>query len=97
MYLTTSRFGAANALYVNQHDGTFRDVAAEAGVASLNRPGEGVSMGAVWGDYDNDGNEDLFVYKWGYPQLLHNLDAHNPTSQQYQETNGEAVGEPSVN
>jgi len=73
LYLTTSRFGAANALYVNQHDGTFRDVAAEAGVASLNRPGEGVSMGAVWGDYDNDGNEDLFVYKWGYPQLLHNL------------------------
>ena len=73
LYFTTSRFGAANALYVNQHDGTFRDVAADAGVASLNRPGEGVSMGAVWGDYDNDGNEDLFVYKWGYPQLLHNL------------------------
>ena len=73
LYFTTSRFGASNALYVNQHDGTFRDVAAEAGVASLNRPGEGVSMGAVWGDYDNDGNEDLFVYKWGYPQLLHNL------------------------
>ena len=73
LYFTTSRFGAANALYVNQHDGTFRDVAADAGVGSLNRPGEGVSMGAVWGDYDNDGNEDLFVYKWGYPQLLHNL------------------------
>src|SRR2546430_7560164 len=73
LYFTTSRFGAANALYVNQHDGTFRDVAADAGVGSLNRPGEGVSMGAVWGDYDNDGYEDLFVYKWGYPQLLHNL------------------------
>src|SRR5216117_2863048 len=73
LYFTTSRFGASNALYLNQKDRTFRDVSAEAGVALLNRPGEGVSMGAVWGDYDNDGFEDLFVYKWGYPQLLHNL------------------------
>src|SRR5712691_8621435 len=73
LYFTTSRFGAANALYLNQRDGTFRDVAAEAGVASLNRAGEGASMGAVWGDYDNDGFEDLLVYKWGYPQLFHNL------------------------
>jgi hypothetical protein len=73
LYFTTSRFGAANALYINNHDGTFHDAAAEAGVAQLNRPGEGVSMGAVWGDYDNDGNEDLFVYKWGYLQLFHNL------------------------
>src|SRR6266513_1950547 len=61
LYFTSSRFGAANALYVNQKDGTFRDVAAEAGVggAAVNRAGEGVSMGAVWGDYDNDGSEDL--------------------------------------
>src|SRR5438105_192763 len=73
LYFTTSRFGAPNALYLNQHDGTFRNVAAEAGVADLNRPGEGVSMGAVWGDYDNDGLEDLLVYRWGYPVLLHNL------------------------
>jgi hypothetical protein len=73
LYFTTSRFGAANALYLNQKDGTFRDVAAQAGVASLNRAAEGASMGAVWGDYDNDGLEDVLVYKWGYPQLLHNL------------------------
>src|SRR5438874_11539321 len=73
LYFTNSRFGAPNALYLNQHDGTFRNVAAEAGVGDLNRPGEGVSMGAVWGDYDNDGLEDLLVYRWGYPVLLHNL------------------------
>src|SRR6266550_4312436 len=73
LYFTSSRFGASNALYLNQQDGTFRDVAAEAGVAAVNRAGEGVSMGAVWGDYDNDGYEDLLVYKWGYPQLFHNL------------------------
>jgi len=73
LYFTSSRFGTANALYINQKDGTFRDVAAAAGVGAVNRAGEGVSMGAVWGDYDNDGFEDLLVYKWGYPQLFHNL------------------------
>jgi len=73
LYFTNSRFGYPNALYLNLGDGHFRDVAAEAGVADLNREGEGVSMGAVWGDYDNDGWEDLLVYKWGYPQLFKNL------------------------
>jgi hypothetical protein len=29
-------------------------------------------MGAVWADYDNDGYEDLFVYKWGRPELFRN-------------------------
>ncbi len=29
-------------------------------------------MGAVWGDYDNDGFEDLFLYKYGRPELFHN-------------------------
>jgi hypothetical protein len=29
-------------------------------------------MGAVWGDYDADGYEDLFLYKWGRPELFHN-------------------------
>ena len=41
-------------------------------VAAVNRTGTGVSMGAVWGDYDNDGFEDLFVYKYGRPELFHN-------------------------
>jgi len=31
-----------------------------------------VSMGAVFGDYDNDGFEDLFLYRWGRPELFHN-------------------------
>ena len=73
LYFTNSRFGFPNALYRNRGDGTFEDVAGAAGVADVNRPGEGVSMGAVWGDYDNDGLEDLLIYKWGYLQLFHNL------------------------
>ena len=38
----------------------------------LNTEGSGVSMGAVWADYNNDGYEDLFVYKWGKPELFKN-------------------------
>ena len=29
-------------------------------------------MGAVWGDYDNDGFEDLLLYKYGRPELFRN-------------------------
>src|SRR5690242_5402635 len=72
LYVTNSGEGSKNALYKNNHDGTFTDVAAEIGIADVNQPGTGVSMGAVWGDYDNDGYEDLFLYKWGRPELFHN-------------------------
>ncbi|HVZ48127.1 MAG TPA: VCBS repeat-containing protein, partial [Gemmatimonadaceae bacterium] len=73
LYFTNSRFGAPNALYINNGDGTFRDVAREAGIADVNAPGVGVSMGAVWGDYDNDGHEDLLVYRYGKLSLFKNL------------------------
>ncbi len=77
LYFTNSHFGAPNALYHNRGDGTFEDVAASAGLADLNAPGEGVSMGAVWGDIDNDGHEDLLVYRYGYLSLYHNVDGHH--------------------
>ncbi len=72
IYVTNSGEGSKNSLFRNMADGTFKDVAGELGVADLNQVGTGVSMGAVWGDYDNDGYEDLFVYKWGKPELFHN-------------------------
>lgn len=72
IYVTNSGEGSHNALYRNQGDGTFRDVAAEVGLADVNLPGTGVSTGAVWGDYDNDGFEDVLIYKWGKPELFHN-------------------------
>src|SRR5256714_2722076 len=77
IYLTNSRFGEPNALYRNKGDGTFEDVAASAGLADLNKPGEGVSMGAVWGDFDNDGREDVLVYRYGYLALYKNLDGRH--------------------
>ena len=77
LYFTNSRFGTPNALYRNKHDGTFEEVAASAGLADLNRVGEGVSMGGVWGDFDNDGREDLLVYRYGYLALFRNLDGHH--------------------
>ncbi|HUG92267.1 MAG TPA: CRTAC1 family protein [Planctomycetaceae bacterium] len=71
-YVTNSGEGSLNRLYRNGGDGTFRDVAAAMGLADVNQAGTGVSMGAVWGDYDNDGYEDLFLYKYGRPELFHN-------------------------
>jgi len=79
IYVTNSCVGCENALYRNLGDGTFRDVAAELGVADVNQPGTGVSMGAVWGDYDNDGYEDLLLIKWGRPELFHNDHGHGFT------------------
>jgi tetratricopeptide (TPR) repeat protein len=48
-------FGRKN-LYRNNGDGTFTDVAAQAGVEDV-----GAGMGVCWLDYDNDGVEDLYV------------------------------------
>jgi enediyne biosynthesis protein E4 len=72
VYVTNSGEGSKNSLYRNLGKGTFEDVAAQVGLADLNQVGTGVSMGAVWGDYDNDGYDDLFLYKWGKPELYHN-------------------------
>lgn len=79
IYVTNSAEGSKNALYRNQHDGTFKDVAEQLGVANVNQPGTGVSMGAIWGDYDNDGYEDLLLIKWGRPELFHNDGGHGFT------------------
>lgn len=69
-YVSNSGPGSKNALYRNLGDWKFEDVASKMGVADLNQ--DESCMGAVWGDYDNDGYEDLLVYKWGRPQLFHN-------------------------
>jgi hypothetical protein len=55
------------ALFHNNHDGTFTDVAAKAGVTN-DRWGIGVAVA----DYDNDGWPDIFVSNWGKNRLYHN-------------------------
>ncbi|MHC4064430.1 MAG: CRTAC1 family protein, partial [Planctomycetota bacterium] len=71
LYVTDSRKGTPNHLYRNNGDGTFSDVAAQAGLADVN--GEaGTSMDCVWGDYDNDGWIDLYVVRWGTDALFRN-------------------------
>lgn len=74
IYFTNSRTGSLNALYHNLHNGQFEDVAGQLGVADVNKMGSGVSMGAVWGDYNNDGFTDLLLYKWGKPELFENVE-----------------------
>jgi len=56
-----------SALFHNNHDGTFTDVAAKAGVTN-DRWGYGVSVA----DYDNDGWPDIFIGNYGKNRLLHN-------------------------
>ncbi len=55
------------ALFHNNHDGTFTDVAAQAGVTN-DRWGYGVAIG----DFDNDGWPDIVVTNWGKNRLYHN-------------------------
>jgi hypothetical protein len=56
-----------NRLYRNKGNGTFEDVTARAGLVQ-----SGWGQGACAGDYDNDGDEDLFVTYWGQNRLYRN-------------------------
>jgi hypothetical protein len=55
------------ALFHNNHDGTFTNVAEKAGVTN-----DRWGFGAVVGDFDNDGWPDLYVTNFGKNRLYHN-------------------------
>lgn len=73
------------ALFHNNHDGTFTNVTAKAGVAN-DRWGYGV----VIGDYDNDGWPDIYVTNFGKNRLYHNN--HDGTFTDVAEKAGVALG-----
>ncbi len=73
------------ALFHNNHDGTFTDVAQQAGVTN-DRWGFGVAVG----DYENDGWPDLYVTNFGKNRLYHNN--HDGTFTDVAEKAGVALG-----
>jgi hypothetical protein len=73
------------ALFHNNHDGTFTDIAQQAGVTN-DRWGFGVAVG----DYDNDGWPDLYVTNFGKNRLYHNN--HDGTFTDVAEKAGVALG-----
>ncbi len=63
-----SRNGEPNQLYHNNGDGTFTNVTERAGVGD-----KGLCLGAVWGDFNDDGYPDLYVVNdFGRKTLYHN-------------------------
>ena len=73
------------ALFHNNHDGTFTNIAEKAGVTN-NRWGFGVAIA----DYDNDGWPDIYVSNFGKNRLYHNN--HNGTFTDVAEKAGVALG-----
>lgn len=64
--------GATDALWRNNGDGTFTDVAPQLGMDNPGRSREEGGVGCAVGDYDNDGYLDLFVPNYGVNALYHN-------------------------
>jgi hypothetical protein len=61
-------------LYHNKGDGTFEDVARALGFGVL-----GMVKGVSWGDFDNDGLLDLYVSRFGKPNMLFHNGGRGPT------------------
>ena len=70
LYFVNGAPGAANALYHNNRDGTFKDVTRQAGVAGEGAGKTAWKTGVAVGDYDNNGYLDLYVTAFG-PNILY--------------------------
>jgi hypothetical protein len=67
LYVVNGGRDLPNRLFRNRGDGNFEEVF-DTGVSDLNR--QGACMDAAFLDYDNDGDQDLYVVKWGAPNRL---------------------------
>lgn len=73
------------ALFHNNHDGTFTNVAGKAGVQN-----DRWGFGAAVGDYDNDGWPDIYISNFGKNRLYHNN--HDGTFTDVAEKTGVTLG-----
>jgi hypothetical protein len=64
---SSSSIEAPSQLFRNNGDGTFTDVARQAGVEN-----ERMAKSVAWGDYDNDGDPDLYISNIGLNRLYRN-------------------------
>jgi len=71
LFVTDTAEDGRNRLYRNRRDFTFEEVAEAAGVAAGNDE-RNASVDALFFDYDNDGQEDLLVVRFGQSQLFRN-------------------------
>ena len=56
--------GEPNQLWINQKDGTFKDTGLLSGSAVNGGGNAEASMGVDAGDFDNDGDDDVFITNW---------------------------------
>jgi hypothetical protein len=56
--------GQPNQLWINQKNGSFKDTAFISGAAVNGQGNSEASMGVDAGDFDNDGDEDIFITNW---------------------------------
>ena len=59
--------GQSDSFFRNNGDGTFSDITQSAGLFAPT----GKGLGVVWGDYDNDGDPDIFVANDTTPNFLY--------------------------
>ena len=81
--------GEGDYLFRNRGDGTFEDVSKKAGIDD---PQKRYGLGAIWGDYDNDGWPDLFLANDAGPNFLYH-NRHDGTFDEVGMLSGVALGD----